>query len=161
MNNVFKKMKSPVGELTLIACETGLCSILWEDEKENRVKINLGIEDQNNKILNQTQKELEEYFLGKRTEFTIPLNPIGTEFQKKVWMELRRIPFGKTISYLELATRIGNPKASRAVGGANGKNPLSIIVPCHRVIGSSGKLTGFAGGISNKTKLLELEQKAS
>ena len=142
MNNVFKKMKSPVGELTLIACETGLCSILWEDEKENRVKINLGIEDQNNKILNQTQKELEEYFLGKRTEFTIPLNPIGTEFQKKVWMELRRIPFGKTISYLELATRIGNPKASRAVGGANGKNPLSIIVPCHRVIGKNGTLTG-------------------
>lgn len=102
-------------------------------------------------------KELTEYFAGKRTQFDVPLNPTGTEFQKAVWKELSRIPYGETISYQELANRIKNPKAVRAVGAANGKNPLWMIVPCHRVIGKNGSMTGYAGGISLKKKLLLLE----
>lgn len=103
--------------------------------------------------------QLGAYFKGERTGFDLELNVQGTDFQKRVWQELVRIPYGETISYGELAKRIGNPKASRAVGMANGKNPISIIIPCHRVIGKNGSLTGFGGGIEVKKKLLDLEKK--
>ena len=102
--------------------------------------------------------QLDEFFAGKRRDFDLPLAPRGTEFQKRVWAELLRIPFGETISYLELATRMGNPSASRAVGHANSKNPIWLIIPCHRVIGSNGRLTGYAGGIDLKQKLITWER---
>lgn len=104
------------------------------------------------------QKELDEYFRGERTEFSIPHRASGTEFQERVWAELAKIPYGETISYGELARRIGNPNASRAVGMANGRNPISILIPCHRVIGSNKSLTGYGGGLPNKTLLLNLER---
>jgi methylated-DNA-[protein]-cysteine S-methyltransferase len=155
--NFFKTMNSPVGVLTLIASNNGLSAVLWEEDCMDRVGVKAEVNDLNNQILIQTEIEILEYFEGKRRIFSIPLDLRGTDFQLKVWSELKKIPYGKTISYLELAKRIGNDKASRAVGGANGKNPVSIIVPCHRVIGSNGKLTGFAGGVDIKEKLLNFE----
>ena len=115
------------------------------------------IENQEKNIIKTAEQQLKEYFEGKRKVFNLPLEISGTEFQKKVYDELLKIPYGKTISYKELARRVGNENASRAVGGAVGKNPISIIVPCHRVIGSDGSLTGFGGGLPMKKKLLELE----
>lgn len=105
------------------------------------------------------QEQLAEYFAGKRQEFDVPIKLAGTEFQNRVWQELRRIPFGATITYSQLAGRVGRPTASRAVGHANGCNPISIIVPCHRVIGSNGKLTGYAGGVDKKRWLLDWERR--
>jgi methylated-DNA-[protein]-cysteine S-methyltransferase len=102
-------------------------------------------------------RQLKEYFAGRRSEFDLPLAPEGTEFQREVWKRLQEIPYGETISYGELARRIGNPNASRAVGAANGSNPLPIVIPCHRVIGANGKLTGFGGGLPTKEALLALE----
>lgn len=109
-------------------------------------------------ILQETVRQLQEYFAGERTEFSIPLAPQGTEFQKKVWKALLRIPYGETRSYGEIAQMVGNSKASRAVGMANHNNPIPILIPCHRVIGKNGKLTGYAGGLEKKTALLELER---
>ena len=111
-------------------------------------------------IFAQAKAQLAAYFAGELRNFSLPLRPCGTEFQSRVWQELTRIPYGETISYGELARRIGNPAASRAVGLANGKNPIGIIVPCHRVIGTNGKLTGYAGGVSRKEALLALEAQA-
>jgi O-6-methylguanine DNA methyltransferase len=111
----------------------------------------------NEEALGEVEKQLGEYFRGTRKTFDIALAPEGTDFQKRVWAELLRIPYGETISYMELAKRVGNPKSSRAVGGANGSNPIWLIVPCHRVIGSNGTLTGYAGGVGIKQALLELE----
>jgi len=116
--------------------------------------------DQRHPILLETERQLSEYFAGKRIRFTVPLEPRGSEFQKRVWSALKEIPFGKTRSYLDLAKTISLPKASIAVGAANGKNPLSIILPCHRVVGASGALTGFAGGLETKAMLLTLEARA-
>jgi methylated-DNA-[protein]-cysteine S-methyltransferase len=116
--------------------------------------------DQRHPILIETERQLSEYFAGERMRFEVPLEPRGSEFQKIVWSALKEIPFGKTRSYLDLAKTIGLPKASRAVGAANGKNPLSIILPCHRVVGSNGALTGFAGGLEIKARLLTLEARA-
>jgi len=110
-------------------------------------------------ILKEAAKQLEEYFAGKRKTFDLPLSPKGTDFQRKVWDVLTRIPYSETLSYGDVAKKIGNPKACRAVGMANNKNPIPIIIPCHRVIGSSGKLVGYGGGLHIKEKLLELEQK--
>jgi methylated-DNA-[protein]-cysteine S-methyltransferase len=117
--------------------------------------------DQQHSILLETERQLSEYFAGKRTQFELPLEPRGSEFQKRVWRALREIPFGKTRSYRDLAEAIGSPKASRAIGAANGKNPLSIVVPCHRVIGTDRTLTGFAGGLETKATLLALEARAA
>ncbi len=105
----------------------------------------------------QAARQLREYFAGSRTDFDLPLAPEGTEFQRNVWQRLQEIPYGETISYGELARRVGNPKASRAVGAANGQNPIPIVIPCHRVIGANGKLTGFGGGLPTKEALLALE----
>lgn len=106
-------------------------------------------------------RQLREYFSGVRTHFDLPLAPEGTSFQRNVWRQLQEIPYGETISYGELAKRVGNPKASRAVGAANGSNPLPIVIPCHRVIGSNGKLTGFGGGLPTKEALLKIEKRGS
>lgn len=157
MTYFYKKTTSPVGELTLIASESGLAAVLWEKDNPNRVRINLGCEDKNNALLLAAEEQLNLYFDKQLTTFSLNLDFVGTEFQKKVWMALTMIPFGQTRSYGEIAQLIGHPKAVRAVGAANGKNPISIIVPCHRVIGANGQLTGFAGGLANKSYLLSLE----
>ena len=154
----YKEMESPVGKLKLVANVNALVAILWERERPNRIKLAMLKCDPQQPILVETERQLQEYFAGTRNEFHLPLEPAGTEFQKKVWRALREIPFGQTRSYLELAKSIGSAKAVRAVGAANGKNPLSIIVPCHRVIGANGTLTGFAGGIEVKAKLLAHER---
>ena len=157
MTLFYKEIKSPVGKLKLVASSRALVAVLWERERPNRVKLDEMSLDPQHPILIETERQLAEYFAGKRTEFDLPLEPNGTEFQKKVWRTLREIPFGKTKRYLDLARAIGSPDASRAVGAANGKNPLSIVVPCHRVVGANGALTGFAGGLETKAALLALE----
>ena len=121
-------------------------------------EISNNIELKESPLIKQTINQLEEYFEGKRKSFDLPFEPKGTEFQKLVWNELLKIPYGETCSYGEIAKRIGNPKASRAIGMANNRNPISIIIPCHRVIGASGKLVGYGGGIDIKEKLLNLEK---
>lgn len=156
MNYYYKEIKTPVGKLKIICNDNGLAAILWENDK--RIHLSPLIEDKNHPVLLEAEKQLKEYFSGERKKFDLKLDAAGTDFQKKVWKALTTIPFGKTWSYGELAKKIGNPKASRAVGAANGKNPISIVVPCHRVIGSSGKLTGFAGGLKNKEVLLNIEK---
>ncbi|KTD35078.1 transcription regulator protein [Legionella nautarum] len=157
MNYVYKMMKSPVGELKLIASEKGLAAILWERDNPKRVQVGSPQESNHDPILVETENQLKSYFAGKLEQFSLQLDFVGTEFQKKVWHALITIPFGETRSYGQIAQQIGNPKAVRAVGAANGKNPISIVAPCHRVIGSNGKLTGFAGGLETKAYLLQLE----
>jgi len=151
------KMRSPVGILTLVASDKGLCAVLWEKEKVGRVKIDLGVEAAKDSFLLEVKQQLSEFFAGERSSFDIKLDMLGTEFQKRVWRALTKIPYGKTASYLDIAKKIGKPPASRAVGMANGRNPISIIVPCHRVIGANGSLTGYAGGVEAKQLLLDLE----
>jgi methylated-DNA-[protein]-cysteine S-methyltransferase len=150
---------SPVGELTLIAGPKGLRAVLWPDEFD---AADLPLAPQGHPaataVLNQACRELSEYFDGDRRQFDVPLDPVGTPFQLAAWLELRRIPFGATISYGEQARRLGDVRKSRAVGAANGRNPLSIVVPCHRVVGSNGKLVGFAAGLDAKAWLLHHEQ---
>ncbi|PKH21004.1 glycosyltransferase [Enterobacterales bacterium CwR94] len=156
-----KLMPSPVGVLTLIANDTALVGVLWENELVGRVTLMPQQQKDDHPILVNAERQLGEYFVGERQCFELPLTFIGTPFQQSVWAELVKIPFGETRSYRDIAEQIGNPKAVRAVGAANGKNPISIIAPCHRVIGSNGKLTGFAGGLDNKSRLLTLEQATS
>lgn len=157
MTLFYKEMESPVGKLKLVASSEALVAVLWEEERPNRVKLDTMNLDLQHPILIEAERQLSEYFAGKRIQFDLPLQPDGTEFQKKVWQALRDIPFGKTKSYLDVARAVGSPDASRAVGAANGKNPLSIVVPCHRVVGANGALTGFAGGLETKARLLALE----
>ena len=152
-----KTIASPVGALKLVASERGLSAILWENDNPKRVRLGELVVQPDHPVLLQAERELAEYFAGDRTSFGLPLDAAGTEFQKKVWSALSTIPYGATRSYGELARQIGAPKASRAVGAANGRNPLSIVVPCHRAIGSNGALTGFAGGLETKRYLLSLE----
>ena len=159
MQLYFMEMASPVGQLKLVANDTSLVAVLWENENPNRVRLAELIENKQHSILLETQKQLQEYFAGKRQQFNLPLDFEGTEFQQKVWQALLNIPFGETRSYKDIAEQIGNVKAVRAVGAANGKNPISIIAPCHRVVGANGKLVGFAGGLENKDILLKLEIK--
>ncbi len=142
---------SPIGVMELISNQNGLVSCCFDDKREN-----IPIHQESSEVVDQ----LDEYFTGKRTVFDVRICPEGTAFRKKVWKMLEEIPYGKTSSYLDVATKIGDPKASRAVGNANGKNPLPIIVPCHRVIGTDGSLTGFSGGILRKKWLLEFESPA-
>jgi len=153
-----KTIASPVGELTLVASDKGLVAILWENDSPDRVRLGATQEDPTHPVLATAETQLREYFAGTRTRFELPLDFRGTDFQKSVWAELLAIPFGETRSYGEIALKLGRPKASRAVGAANGRNPISIVAPCHRVIGSTGKLTGFAGGLAAKEYLLGLEQ---
>jgi methylated-DNA-[protein]-cysteine S-methyltransferase len=158
---ISKTIRSPVGALTLIASDDGLAAILWENDKPGRVRLDVVAEDAKHPVLVETERQLDEYFAGRRKAFDLTLDPAGTEFQKKVWRALLTIPYGETRTYAQIARQIGSPKAVRAVGAANGRNPISIVAPCHRVIGSSGELTGFAGGLDVKAKLLRLEGAAA
>ncbi|WP_300634281.1 methylated-DNA--[protein]-cysteine S-methyltransferase [Pseudomonas sp.] len=155
----YKLMPSPVGELTLVARHGKLGAILWETERANRVRLGELIEANDSPVLLEAERQLEEYFAGTRCRFELELDFAGTDFQKQVWQALLTIPFGETRSYSQIAQQIGNPKAVRAVGAANGRNPISIVAPCHRVVGASGGLTGFAGGLEAKQYLLTLEDR--
>jgi methylated-DNA-[protein]-cysteine S-methyltransferase len=161
MTLFYKEIESPVGKLKLVASANALVAVLWEQERPERVKLEPMKVTPQQPILVETERQLSQYFSGIRTEFDLPIEPNGSNFQKKVWQALRGIPFGETRSYLDLAEAVGSPNACRAVGAANGKNPLAIVVPCHRVVGANGALTGFAGGLEAKAKLLALEARAS
>jgi len=151
------RMPSPVGELTLVASDGGLVAVLWENDDPRRVPLAALIDDPHHAVLQRTADQLGEYFGGERMAFDLPIDFRGTDFQKSVWHALLTIPFGETRSYRQIAEIVGRPTASRAVGAANGRNPVSIITPCHRVVGASGALTGFAGGLETKAFLLKLE----
>ena len=154
-------IESPVGPLTLVASARGLRAVLWMHESDVRVRVgafDTAHEDPNG-VLVATAAQLDEYFDGRRTEFDLPLDAVGSDFQHSAWQSLRTIPFGETISYGEQARRLGDQRKARAVGAANGRNPISIVVPCHRVVGADGSLTGFGGGIENKAWLLDHERR--
>ena len=151
----FAELNSPLGKLTLESDGQALTRIrLPEEEWEPDAEVDRVRKPE---LFAEAAVQLGAFFRGERQDFDLPLNPGGTPFQQKVWNLLREIPRGQTITYGELARRAGNPKASRAVGAANGRNPLPIVIPCHRVIGTGGKLTGYAGGLEAKKKLLEIE----
>lgn len=151
MINQFTKT-TKIGDLTVFEDDGAVCEIIFFDKNIVKGKIC------ETELIKKTFAEIEEYLDGKRKTFDIPTNPKGTVFQKKVWEELKKIPYGKTASYGEIAEKIGNPKAQRAVGSANNKNPVPIIIPCHRVIGKNGSLTGYAYGLNVKKTLLDLEK---
>jgi methylated-DNA-[protein]-cysteine S-methyltransferase len=153
----YKIIASPVGKLQLVASQDSLVAVVWEHDNPRRVRLGATREDNEHPILLSAARQLEEYFAGKRQVFELKLDFAGTQFQRDVWNALLAIPFGQTRSYSEIAKQIGRPSAVRAVGAANGRNPLSIVAPCHRVIGASGELTGFAGGLGAKARLLALE----
>lgn len=154
---MYKDVASPLGLIRVIASDKGLVAIIWEGEDYKRTKLTEPICDETHPILVQTEMQLKEYFEKKRTTFDVPLDFEGTEFQVRVWNALLRISFGVKKTYGDLARILGDIKAVRAVGGALNKNPIAIVVPCHRIVGASGKMVGFAGGLQNKTILLELE----
>jgi methylated-DNA-[protein]-cysteine S-methyltransferase len=141
----------------LVASANALIAVLWEKEQPEAAKLQTAKLEPRHPILLEAERQLGEYFAGGRTRFELPLEPRGSKFQKAVWRALTEIPFGHTRSYFDIAKRIGSPKACRAVGAANGKNPLPILIPCHRVIGRDGTLTGFGGGLHRKATLLALE----
>ncbi len=151
---------SPVGMLTLVASDVGLVAVLWENDDPLRVTFGPLTPNDAHPILAEAARQLRGYFTGERTAFDLPLDMRGTDFQQSVWAALLAIPYGETRSYGAIARAIGRPDASRAVGAANGRNPLSIVAPCHRVVGASGHLTGFAGGLEAKATLLALERRA-
>jgi methylated-DNA-[protein]-cysteine S-methyltransferase len=154
-----KILKSPVGTLTLVAEDEALIAVCWESKHAAR----LGLSDtqrlDRHPVLLTAEKQLLEYFSGHRRKFDLPFEFNGTDFQIEVWSALCKIPFGETRTYGDLARTIGAPKACRAVGASNGRNPIAIIVPCHRVIGANGKLIGFAGGLEIKDHLLKMERR--
>jgi methylated-DNA-[protein]-cysteine S-methyltransferase len=154
-------LDAPIARLLAIASTNGLHGLHMQDGKYEP-RIDPGwVMDAQLPLFVSLQTQLEEYFNYQRTEFQIPLAPAGTSFQKRVWQALLEISFGQTLSYSELALRLGDIKAIRAVAAANGRNPIGILIPCHRVIGKDGSLTGYAGGLAQKQKLLALEQKLS
>jgi methylated-DNA-[protein]-cysteine S-methyltransferase len=153
MKHYQRFIEIPIGRLTVICDNEAIISIYFT----NDVSMN---DNNDHPLLLQLEKELDEYFMGKRTVFTLPLNPNGTAFQKEVWKTLQNIPYGTSISYAEEAIRFGNPKAVRAVANANGKNPIAILIPCHRVIATGGGLGGYSGGLWRKEFLLALEKKS-
>lgn len=147
---------SPVGDLSLVASDHALVALVWQREAHRNAFEN-AVDQPNHSVLRETKRQLREYFAGKRRQFDIALDFRGTEFQRRVWSTLLAIPYGETRTYGQIAEQIGNPAAVRAVGAANGRNPISIIAPCHRVIGMNGDLTGFGGGLDAKAYLLALE----
>lgn len=158
---LFSRLDSPVGRLLLTAAQNRLLGVYWEADESHIQQLMADsryCEDRNS-FLDRVVNQLGEYFQGLRSEFDLPLAPAGTAFQQRVWQRLQAIPHGQTRTYGEIAAQLDNPKGARAVGAAIGRNPIAIIVPCHRVIGSGGTLTGFAGGLSNKQWLLEHEQR--
>ena len=158
MQLVYMYMESPVGALKLVAHDQALVAVMWDNEDHKRVRLAELIKNIQHPMLLKVKQQLEQYFAGQRQQFNLPLDFQGTDFQQRVWRALLTIPYGETRSYKDIALQIGNEKAVRAVGAANGKNPISIIAPCHRVIGSGGALVGFAGGLDKKQILLSLEQ---
>lgn len=156
-----RPLPSPVGTLTLVASDAGLVAVLWQDDDPARVLMAEQPTHAANPILDAAADQLSRYFDGTLRQFDLPLDFRGTGFQKRVWAALLDIPFGETRSYGQIAASLDAPGAARAVGAANGRNPISIIAPCHRVVGSSGKLTGFAGGLAAKAWLLNHERRAS
>jgi len=158
MNRTHTTMDTPVGELTLVAEAGALTAIYFPSHK--RLPEAAAFGERTGKGFEEAKRQLAEYFAGERREFSLPLAPKGDAFQLKVWELLRAIPYGETRSYGQLAAALGDPHLAQAVGNANGRNPLSIVVPCHRVIGADGSLTGYAGGLKRKRFLLELEEPA-
>ena len=154
-NTTFMHMPTPIGVLTLAADDEGLRRIDFPPPRPPPAGGDWREGDSD--VLREARRQLEQYFAGERRDFDLPLSPRGTEFQREVWLTLARIPYGETWSYRDLAQRIGRPSATRAVGAANGRNPLPIVLPCHRVIGADGSLTGFGGGLPTKAFLLRLE----
>lgn len=157
---VYARVTTPVGQLLLVGEQQGLgvalCGLYFEDARHADHAIPEGaVEDR--RAFAEALEQLDGYFAGRRRTFELKLAPRGTEFQRRVWQALAEIPYGETTTYAAIARAIGKPKAVRAVGAANGKNPLSIVVPCHRVIGQDGTLTGYAGGLPSKRRLLDLE----
>jgi methylated-DNA-[protein]-cysteine S-methyltransferase len=155
----FTTISSPVGRLTLVAAGDHLVGLYFDDDPHAAPARATATRD--DRRLRAATTQLEEYFAGTRTAFDLPLAPVGSAFQKKVWAALRRIPFGETASYGQIARAIGKPAASRAIGGANHRNPIAIIVPCHRVIGADGSMTGYGGGLRRKRLLLDLEARVA
>ncbi|MEE3622644.1 methylated-DNA--[protein]-cysteine S-methyltransferase [Nitrospirillum sp. BR 11752] len=155
----FKTLPSPVGRLTLVAGDEGLAAVLWQDDRPGRVRLGTLAHQPDHPVLREAERQLLAYFAGDLTVFTVPLSFTGTAFQRQVWQALLTIPYGAVRSYTDIARQIGKPAAVRAVGAANGRNPLSIIAPCHRVVGLNGALTGFAGGLEAKDYLLTLERR--
>jgi methylated-DNA-[protein]-cysteine S-methyltransferase len=153
-----RTIDTPVGVLRTTANEDGLRTIFWLREAANVADVP-EVPRGSHRVLDALQQQLDEYFRGERLEFDLPLAPAGTPFQLAAWQVLRQIPYGATMTYGEQARRLGDPRKARAVGAANGRNPLSIVVPCHRVVGANGHLTGFGGGIENKAWLLDHEQR--
>jgi methylated-DNA-[protein]-cysteine S-methyltransferase len=154
-------LDSPFGPLTLVSDGAAIVALAFDGRVESARLQGPFVEDDDAQPFERARRELREYFAGRRTQFGIPLAPCGTPFQQRVWEALRRIPFGATSSYRDIARAVGAPDAVRAVGAANGRNPIAIVVPCHRVIGSDGTLTGYAGGLDRKRALLELEGAAA
>jgi len=150
-------LDTPVGSLSLVATDTALVALVWRTKMHSRVPFDDATENPAHPLLAETARQLREYFAGTRREFDLPLEFRGTDFQRRVWAALLLIPYGETRTYGQIAEQLGNPAAVRAVGAANGRNPISIIAPCHRVIGMSGDLTGFGGGLDAKAFLLSLE----
>jgi methylated-DNA-[protein]-cysteine S-methyltransferase len=157
----FKFLSTIVGTVRIVVSDKELVAILWDNEKPNRVILGRMEEDLTNSLILEVEKQLKQYFKGQRRIFDLPLRMNGTVFQNAVWEELKKIPFGVIVSYKDIAQNLNKTKAVRAVGAANGRNPISIIVPCHRVIGADGKLSGFAGGVDRKRILLNLERSIS
>jgi len=155
MTTYVTTVDSPVGPLVLTSDGTSLTRVLFDAD------VDPGWSTDPSPVLARAVAQLGEYFAGERTEFDLPLEPAGTPFQRATWLALREIPYARTINYGQLALRVGNPKASRAVGLANGRNPISIVVPCHRVIGADGSLTGYGGGLDRKRLLLDLERRVA
>ena len=147
-----KIVKTPIGDICILEENDKIIGLTLDNEKYCYT-------EKNTEILNETEKQLNEYFWGKRKKFNVPINPKGTEFQKQVWNELLKIPYGQTVTYKRIAQKIEKPNAARAVGMANHNNPIAIIVPCHRVVGSNSKLVGYAFGLERKQFLLDLENK--
>ena len=153
----FTLIPSPVGTLRLVASDKGLAGVWFERSRPERVRPRGDVENSRHPVLVEAERQLREYFAGRRQTFDLKLDFVGTPFQRTVWKALLTIPFGQTRSYGQIAKQVGRPSASRAVGAANGRNPVSIVAPCHRVVGATGALTGFGGGLDVKERLLRLE----
>jgi len=153
----YARFDSPLGPVVAVADDTGLTHLDFVGAKYERKIGRDWVEDPSAPALRACATQLAEYFAGKRTTFDLPLAPVGSEFQQRVWREIARVPYGRTISYGELARRAGAPGQARAAGAATGRNPLGVVVPCHRILGADGSLTGYAGGLERKRGLLELE----
>lgn len=161
----FQYFKTDFNEYIIASYDNQLCMLDFRYRKnrdtiDNRIKKALKADfvEKSSHVIEQTKEQLDEYFSGKRREFDIPLLLLGTAFQKEVWNQLQKVPYGKTVSYLQLSKNMNKEKAVRAVANANGANAIAIIIPCHRIIGSNGTLTGYAGGLETKEKLLQLEK---